>query len=86
MEQPDPSVWATALKYGWTAFLFLFGLQHRANKELHRRISNVKEGLVDHRLGSTEKYVTKSDHKDMLSEIRRGFERIENKLDGKVDK
>lgn len=82
----DPGIWDTAVKYGWTAFLFLFGLQHKANKELHGRISNVKEGLAEHRLDSSKEFVAKSDHKDMLAEIRRGFERIEQKLDGKVDK
>lgn len=86
MQEADPGVWDTILKYGWTGFLFLFGLQRKANQEIHGRISNLKDTVAEHKLSTAKEYATKDDHKDMISEIRRGFDRIEKKLDGKVDK
>ncbi|WP_339862382.1 hypothetical protein [Paremcibacter congregatus] len=86
MPQSDPTVFENILKWGWTIFAFFFLVQHKTNKDIHGRVSSIKDDLTETKIAAAKEFATKADHKDLITEIRRGFERIEQKLDGKADK
>lgn len=86
MPQSDPTLWSNVLKYGWLIFAFVFGKQLQTNKELHGRISSLKDDVSDFKLKVATENATKVDFKDLIREIRHGFESLEKKIDNKADK
>jgi len=86
MTESEPGIWGVLIKYGWMFFVFVFGLQHKTNRDLHGRMSNIKDDMTSFELKVATNNVTKQDHKDMLEEIRLGFSELKSELKGKADK
>lgn len=68
-----------ALGVGFAVLGWLGNELWSAVKTMQTDLSSIKEHIPTN-------YVTKSDFSDALAEIRRGLDRIYDKLDGKADK